>query len=140
MVATITRNYIDNHRYNPYHRPVATKAKVINEQTCCGPDEQPLRETATEPDSRLADAAALFKALSDQTRLRMVQAMARSQQQLCECEIVPQFGLSQSTISYHLKVLREAGIVECEKQGLWTYCRVNPRALMAAVKTLADLA
>jgi len=119
---------------------MTTQAKDINEAACCDAEQGPLRETATASDSRLADAATLFKALSDETRLRMVQAIARSQQELCECEIVPQFALSQSTISYHLKVLREAGIVECEKQGLWTYCRVNPRALMAAVKTLADLA
>ncbi len=119
---------------------MTTEAKVINEAACCGVEEDPLRETATEADSRLADAATLFKALSDETRLRIVRTMARSRQELCECEIVPLFGLSQSTISYHLKVLREAGIVECEKRGLWAYCRVNPRALMAAVKTLADLA
>jgi ArsR family transcriptional regulator len=119
---------------------MATEAKVINETTCCGRDAQPRAEEATLPDGGLADAATVFKALSDETRLRMVKAMARSQQELCECEIVPQFELSQSTISYHLKVLREAGIVECAKQGLWTYCRVNTRALMAAVKTLADLA
>ena len=119
---------------------MTTQAKAIDEATCCGVEDEPLRKTATEPDGRLADAATLFKALSDETRLRIVLAMARSQRQLCECEIVPLFGLSQSTISYHLKVLREAGIVECAKQGLWTYYRVNPRALMAAVKTLADLA
>jgi ArsR family transcriptional regulator len=117
---------------------MATRAKAINEATCCDAEEP--SADATTPDGGIADAVTLFKALSDETRLRMVQAMARSQEQLCECEIVPQFGLSQSTISYHLKVLRQAGIVECEKQGLWTYCRVNPRALMAAVKTLADLA
>lgn len=117
---------------------MTTEAKVINEAACCDAEESPAGTGAS--DGGIADAATLFKALSDETRLRMVQAMARSQQELCECEIVPQFGLSQSTISYHLKVLRQAGIVECEKQGLWTYCRVNPRALMAAVKTLADLA
>jgi len=119
---------------------MTAESKAINEQTCCGPNERPRDEEAAAPDSRLADAATLFKALSDETRLRIVQALARSQFRLCECEIVPQFALSQSTISYHLKVLRQAGIVECEKQGLWTHCRVNPRALMAAVKTLADLA
>jgi len=119
---------------------MTTEAKVIKKATCCGVEEEPLRETAIEQDSRIADAATLFKALSDETRLRIVRTMARSQQELCECNIVPLFGLSQSTICYHLKVLREAGIVESEKRGLWTYCRVNPRALMAAVKTLADLA
>ncbi len=66
--------------------------------------------------------------------------MVRSKHELCECNLVPLFGLSQSTISYHLKVLREAGIVECEKRGLWAYYRVNSRALMGAVKALAELA
>ncbi len=119
---------------------MATETKVIDETACCGVEEEPLKEAAREADSGLADAATLFKALSDETRLRIVRTMARSGEELCECNIVPLFGLSQSTISYHLKVLREAGIVECEKRGLWVYCRVNSRALMAAVKTLADLA
>ncbi len=117
---------------------MATELKAINKAACCDAEES--ISEATAPEGGIADAATLFKALSDETRLRMVQAIARSQQELCECEIVPRFELSQSTISYHLKVLREAGIVECVKRGLWTYCRVNPRALMAAVKTLADLA
>ncbi len=116
---------------------MVSETKTVNEADCCDLDEGSVKEAA---DGRLADAATLFKALSDKTRLRMVQTIARSQEAVCECEIVPLFGLSQSTISYHLKVLREAGIVESEKRGLWGYCRVNPRALMAAVKTLADLA
>ncbi|MDO8613774.1 MAG: metalloregulator ArsR/SmtB family transcription factor [Dehalococcoidia bacterium] len=119
---------------------MATEVKAINDPSCCGVDEEPLREVATHPDGRLVSAATLFKALSDETRLRIVRTMAQSQSELCECNIVPLFGLSQSTISYHLKVLREAGLVESEKRGLWSYYRVNPRVLMAAVKTLADLA
>ena len=119
---------------------MTTEAKPIDLPACCGVEAEPLREAATAPDGRLSSAATLFKALSDETRLRIVRTMARSQSELCECNIVPLFGLSQSTISYHLKVLREAGIVECEKRGLWRYCRINQRALMAAVKTLADLA
>jgi len=123
-----------------YDCRMATEVKAINDPSCCGVDTEPLREVATHPDGRLTSAAALFKALSDETRLRIVRTMAQSQCELCECNIVPLFGLSQSTISYHLKVLREAGLVESEKRGLWSYYRVNPRVLMAAVKTLADLA
>ncbi len=138
MVAKSPMQYIDKFRYRDYHDAMVTKVKAINETDCCTVGESPAR--AANQGGTIADAATLFKALSDETRLRMVRAMARSQRQLCECEIVPQFELSQSTISYHLKVLREAGIIECAKQGLWTYCRVNTRALMAAVRTLADLA
>ena len=119
---------------------MATEVKAINDPSCCGVGTEPLREVATHPDGRLSSVAALFKALSDETRLRIVRTMAQSRTELCECNIVPLFGLSQSTISYHLKVLREAGLVESEKRGLWAYYRVNPRVLMAAVKTLADLA
>ncbi len=120
---------------------MATETKVSDEAAnCCGVEPGSVHEADAAPDSALADAATLFKALSDETRLRIVRTMVRSGHELCECNIVPLFGLSQSTISYHLKVLREAGIVECEKRGLWRYYRVNPRALMAAVKTLADLA
>jgi ArsR family transcriptional regulator len=120
---------------------MTTEVKTINDAaTCCGVDEGPLREVATAPDGRLVSAAALFKALSDETRLRILRTMTESRAELCECNIVPLFGLSQSTISYHLKVLREAGLVESKKRGLWAFYRVNPRVLMAAVKTLADLA
>ncbi len=119
---------------------MATEVKTTSETACRDVDEFPREGVAAVPDGRLTDEATLFKALSDETRLRIVQTMARSGEELCECNIVPLFGLSQSTISYHLKVLREAGIVECEKRGLWAYYRVNPRVLMGAVKTLADLA
>ncbi len=119
---------------------MVTEVKGENKQACCGTDEAALREAMTATDERLANSATLFKALSDETRLRILHTMVNSRREICECEIVPLFGLSQSTISYHLKVLREAGIVECEKRGLWAYCRVNPRALLAGVKTLAELA
>jgi ArsR family transcriptional regulator len=102
---------------------------------CCEVDHAALAALETP----VAETAAVIKALSDETRLRIVRTIARSGHELCECNIVPLFGLSQSTISYHLKVLRQAGILEAEKRGLWAYYRVNPRALMGAVKTLAEL-
>jgi ArsR family transcriptional regulator len=115
----------------------ATEVKGNGDAPCCGVEAD---DHVAPADPTLADAVTVFKALSDETRLRIVRTIAHSREELCECNIVPLFGLSQSTISYHIKVLREAGIVECDKRGLWRYCRVNPRALMAAVKTLADLA
>jgi len=115
---------------------MVTETKVIQQAApCCEVDHAALAE----PETPLAETAAVIKALSDETRLRIVRTIARSRHELCECNIVPLFGLSQSTISYHLKVLREAGILESEKRGLWAYYRVNPRALMGAVKTLAEL-
>ena len=52
---------------------------------------------------------------------------------------MPVFGLSQPTISYHLKVLREAGLIESERRGQWVYHRVNPRALLGAVRHLTEI-
>jgi ArsR family transcriptional regulator len=121
---------------------MSTDLSVIQSSAvCCDPTETPVpaHDHTTAIDAVLPETAAVFKALSDETRLRIVRTMADSRRELCECNIVPLFGLSQSTISYHLKILREAGIVESEKRGLWAYYRVNPRVLMGAVKTLAGL-
>jgi len=106
---------------------------------CCNGESGSLHETDAAPDAVLSAAATLFKALSDETRLRIIRTVVSSPHELCECNLVPLFGLSQSTISYHLKALREAGILDCERRGLWAYYRINPRALMAAVRTLTDL-
>jgi ArsR family transcriptional regulator len=59
---------------------------------------------------------------------------------ICECEIVPHLGLSQPTVSYHLKVLREAGLIRGERRGQWVYYQPDMRALLGTVKALADLA
>ncbi len=118
---------------------MAIEVQTENQAACCGVGTGSPHEAAAAADAVLTDASALFKALSDETRLRIIRTIARSPHELCECNIVPLFGLSQSTISYHLKLLREAGIVECEKRGLWMYYQVNARALLGAVRTLADL-
>lgn len=102
---------------------------------CCGGD-------APGPQARreAAPLTAAFRALGDETRLGILRALLRSERPLCECEIVPAFGLSQSTISYHLKVLREAELVEAERRGVWVYYRARPRALLGLVRELAALA
>ena len=104
---------------------------------CCGfEDEHVLHAAGADG---LAGTVAVFKALSDETRLRILRAISHMKE-LCECNIVPVFGLSQPTISYHLKVLREAGLIESERRGQWVYHRVNPRALLGAVRHLTEIA
>lgn len=71
--------------------------------------------------------APVFKALGDPVRLRMV-SMIAAQPELCVCEITPAFDLSSGTISHHLKLLREAGLVDCERRGTFVYYWVNPEA------------
>ncbi len=67
--------------------------------------------------------ARAFKALGDPTRLAMLEMIAAADE-LCACEIEPSFDLSQPTISHHLKLLREAGLIAGERRGTWVYYRV----------------
>jgi len=72
----------------------------------------------------------MFKALGDPVRLRMLNLIAGHEGgESCVCDISPAFDLSQPTISHHLKVLREAGLLDCERRGTWVYYRVIPSAL-----------
>lgn len=73
--------------------------------------------------------ARIAKALGDPIRVQLVDLLRKHAGKVCVCELVPLFDLSQPTVSHHLKVLREAGVVGSERQGLWAYYYVNPEAL-----------
>lgn len=80
----------------------------------------------------------MFKALGDPVRLRIVSLIARHEGgQCCVCDITPAFELSQPTISHHLKTLRDAGLLDCERRGTWVYYRVIPSALQQLSAVLA---
>ncbi len=90
------------------------KTKRSAGERCCDPVFYPDVERA-----HAARIATVAKALGDPIRLQLVDV----------CELVPLFELSQPTVSHHLKVLRDAGIVDSERQGLWAYYYVLPDAL-----------
>jgi ArsR family transcriptional regulator len=73
--------------------------------------------------------AVIAKALGDPVRLQLVDVLRQHAGAVCVCELVPLFDISQPTVSHHLKVLRQAGIVGSERQGLWAYYYVIPDAL-----------
>ncbi len=73
--------------------------------------------------------AAVAKALGDPIRLQLVDVLRGHAGKVCVCELVPLFDLSQPTVSHHLNVLRRAGLVDSERQGLWAYYYVIPDAL-----------
>ena len=73
--------------------------------------------------------AQMFKALSHRVRLQIVALLSRYGGQVCVCDIEAQFDLKQPTISHHLKVLRQAGLIESAQHGLWVYYYVRPSAL-----------
>jgi len=74
--------------------------------------------------------APMFKALGDPVRLRLA-ALIASRPEVCVCDLTAHFAVSGPTISHHLRVLREAGLIGSERRGTWVYYRVNPEALGA---------
>ncbi|NLN45114.1 MAG: winged helix-turn-helix transcriptional regulator [Clostridiaceae bacterium] len=89
-----------------------------------------------------ADAAVLFKALSDETRLRIVELVARGEK--CACDLLEAFQLTQPTISYHMKILCDAGLVRARKDGAWMRYTLDTQTTEAldrylAVATRADM-
>jgi ArsR family transcriptional regulator len=76
-----------------------------------------------------ARLATLAKALGDPIRVQLLDVLRRHPGKACVYELVPLFDVSQPTVSHHLKVLRDAGLVGCEKRGLWAYYYVLPGAL-----------
>ncbi len=103
---------------------LAPKHKRLPGQPCCEPVAYPNLER------RQAERiAALAKALGDPIRVQLVDVLRRHAGEVCVCELTPLFDVGQPTVSHHLKVLREAGIVDSERRGLWAYYYVAPDAL-----------
>lgn len=97
----------------------------VLQPACCTPLA---REPLAEPDA--ADLAKVFKALADPVRLRLFSLIASFEGgQACVCDLTGEFDVSQPTISHHLKVLRDAGLVGSERRGTWVYYWVLPEML-----------
>ena len=95
-----------------------------------------VREPLDEADA--ADLAQVFKALADPVRLRLFSLIASFQGgEACVCDLTGPFDVSQPTISHHLRVLRQAGLVDCERRGTWVYYWVLPNALARLSDLLA---
>ena len=108
----------------PVDLKLAPKTKRSAGEPCCEPVVYPDVER-----DHAVRMAAVAKALGDPVRVQLVDVLRRHAGKVCVCELVPLFELSQPTVSHHLKVLREAGMVGCERQGLWAYYFVIPDAL-----------
>jgi ArsR family transcriptional regulator, arsenate/arsenite/antimonite-responsive transcriptional repressor len=105
-----------------------------------GPDTCARPALIGEPidDASAAGLAQVFKALGDPVRLRLVSLIgARRGGEVCVCDLTSAFDLSQPTISHHLKVLREAGLIESQRRGTWVYYRLVPAALERMAGLLA---
>ena len=100
---------------------------------CCEPrDVKPLPRATSE------SIAGIAKALSDPTRIEILRLLGGQDGALCACDIVEPMSLSQPTVSHHLRVLKEAGLVSSAKSGLWVFYEADPRAIRA-IESLAGL-
>ncbi|MDQ0779696.1 ArsR family transcriptional regulator [Streptomyces aurantiacus] len=100
---------------------------------CC-----PTLLTAPMAEDQAVDLAKVFKALGDPVRLRLLSIIAsRAGGEICVCDLTPAFDLSQPTISHHLKLLKQAGLIASERRGTWVYYRPLPETTdkLAAVLT-----
>src|SRR2546421_8201306 len=98
------------------------QALPVLQPICCGPETPPLPEEARD------ELAARFKALADPTRVAIVNRLAAADE-VCVCDLNSAFALSQPTISHHLKILREAGLVESSRRCAWADYRPLPPAV-----------
>lgn len=91
--------------------------------SCCTPLAAPSMS-----DEEATATAALFRALGDPARVRIVNLLATTGEAVCGCELVPTLGLSQPTVSHHLKKLADAGLLDREQRGTWAYYSLNGEA------------
>jgi len=98
--------------------------KTLDLIDCC----RPLDADSLSDDE--ADAtASIFKALADPARIKIVNLLAQTDESVCACEFIPALGLTQATVSHHLKKLTDAGLLEREQRGKWAYFSLDPEAV-----------
>jgi ArsR family transcriptional regulator, arsenate/arsenite/antimonite-responsive transcriptional repressor len=116
-----------------YHRDVALKTLPVIRQrgACC--------ELPEVDEGWAGRTSELMKALSDPTRLTMMASLWKAQAPICICDFTAGLGLSQPTISHHMARLKEAGLVESDKRGIWVYYRLRADLAPAKRSLLAQL-
>lgn len=96
---------------------------VMDLPTRCRPLDTPILS-----DAEAEGTALVFKALADPARIRIVNLLANSREPVCACEFIPVLGLTQATVSHHLKKLTDAGLLAREQRGKWAYFSLDPAA------------
>ena len=115
---------------------IDTKEKrlsVIEPIACCAP-----LSASSLTDEEAEATAAIFRALGDPARVRIVNALATAGGDVCGCELTGSLDLAQPTVSHHLKKLYDAGLLDREQRGKWAYYSLN-RAAMTKLTAVADL-
>jgi ArsR family transcriptional regulator, arsenate/arsenite/antimonite-responsive transcriptional repressor len=128
--------YIDTCQYLPVSKSPQLQLTPLQTASCCSPlTKQPLDASQAE------SIAPLLKALADPVRLRLLSLVASyAEREACVCDLNDAFDLSQPTISHHLKVLHEVGLLDRSKRGVWVYYSVRADALRDVATLLGGVA
>lgn len=113
---------IDRHLYLDYTSSMSTKTRP---PVCCQIPNEPMALPGTEAHALVA----MFKALADPTRFEIYRLVAAQEAPICACDVVDRFKVSQPTISHHMKVLSDAGLVSVSRRGVWAYYAADPSGL-----------
>jgi ArsR family transcriptional regulator len=108
---------------------------TTSESACCD-----VRDVVGSPSAERQETVALFKALADPTRYEIFRVIAAQPDSICVCHVTDRFDVSQPTISHHLKVLREAGLITVSRRGVWAYYAVDSRGMERLRSAVGDLA
>lgn len=108
--------------------------KTGGDMACCPPGPAPSLEA-----EEANDVATLLRALADPTRVQIVTILARRPGEVCVCDITGNFDLDQSTISHHLRLLRQAGIIDSVRHGVWVYYFLRSGVLSPVISLLRKL-
>ena len=104
--------------------PAGRRPRLTQSTHCCAP-----RGASRVTPAKALRWARLFRALGDETRIEILGVLAAARAPICVCEIEENFRLHQPTISHHLRILRECGLVSAERRGLWVYYGIEGEAL-----------
>lgn len=108
--------------------------EVVSEDRCCVPSGAPAMSA-----QRAEELSKQFKAIADPNRLRLVSLISASaENEACVCDLTEPLNLGQPTVSHHLRILVDAGILHREKRGVWAYFSIVPGALDALAGVLAE--
>lgn len=130
-----TRNphQIDTRLCLRYHAGMSSRPRPDG---CCTVPNLPAPLSPADADRMVA----IFKALGDSTRLGIFRLIAAQDAELCVCDITSRFDVSQPTISHHLRVLRDAGLVTVARRGVWAYYAVDPQGMAFLHESVGALA
>src|SRR5262249_30019948 len=125
--------YIDTCRYDAILGSSVLMAAVETPIACCAPLDAPVLDGED-----AVATAELFKALADPARVRIVNLLATTDEPVCVCELIEPLGLTQPTVSHHLRKLLDVGLLERERRGKWAYFSLK-RDAVAKLAAVANL-